>query len=62
MITTAANAAILNIAGRGAFVDELEGAPALVEDETITAQTPSWFVVAESVISCVFTCVGRMTQ
>ena len=57
MIAVAARATTLSTAGRGVFVDA-----ALVEDDTMTAQTLRWFVVVVSVMSCVFTCVGRMTH
>jgi hypothetical protein len=62
MMAVAAIAIILSTAGREAFVGVLAGDPALVEDETMTAQIPSWFVVVVNVMSCVFTCVGRMTH
>ena len=57
MIAVAARATTLSTAGRGVFVDAT-----LVEDDTMTAQTLRRFVVVVSVMSCVFTCVGRMTH
>ena len=62
MIAVAAIAIMLRTPGRGVFVGAPAGDPALVEDETMTAQTLMWFVVVVSVVPCVFTCVGSMTQ
>ena len=59
MIAVTAMAIIPSTAGREAFVGV---ALVEVEDETMTAQTLKWFVVVVSVMSCVFTCVGRMTH
>ena len=62
MIAVAAKATILSTAGRGVFVGAPAGDPALVEDETMTAQTLRWFVVVVSFPLPVSTCVGRMTH